>query len=145
VTERVQAAQLIAHRALHDPLTGLANRQLLLDRMEQGLGRASRSGAAVAALYLDVDDFKRVNDAHGHAGGDRLLAAIAERLSHSVRPGDTVARMGGDEFVVVAENVEDVGVAMALAERVRAAVGLPIALNDRRTRSRLDHAGSPAP
>ncbi len=132
VSERVQATEQVAHRALHDPLTGLANRQLLLDRLEQGIGRARRSGVALAALYLDLDDFKLVNDGHGHAAGDRLLVAVAERLRQAMRPGDTVARMGGDEFVVVAEDVDNDPSAMALADRIRGAIAEPIMLGPQR-------------
>ncbi len=126
ISERVHATELVAHRALHDPLTGLANRQLLFDRMDHALLRAKRSGRAVAALYLDIDDFKSVNDQYGHASGDRVLQVVGERLQSCTRPGDTIARMGGDEFVVVAEDIDAASVALALAERIRAALDEPL-------------------
>jgi diguanylate cyclase (GGDEF)-like protein/PAS domain S-box-containing protein len=128
VSERVQAAEQVVYRALHDPLTGLANRQLLLDRMEQGLARARRSGSGVAALYLDLDDFKFVNDSHGHAAGDRLLVTVSERLRRVMRSGDTVARMGGDEFVILVEGIDDGASATAFADRIRAAIAEAITL-----------------
>lgn len=90
-----------AHQATHDPLTGLANRTLLFERLELELRRLSRSGGAVLVAYLDVNNLKVVNDTGGHAAGDRLLCTVAERLSQAVRDVDTVARIGGDEFVVV--------------------------------------------
>jgi diguanylate cyclase (GGDEF)-like protein len=95
----------LAHLALHDPLTGLANRSLLLDRLEHALAPAARHRQQAAVLYLDVDGFKNVNDTFGHKAGDRLLIHIARTLTGLVRPSDTVARFGGDEFVVVYEHL----------------------------------------
>jgi diguanylate cyclase (GGDEF)-like protein len=90
--------------ALHDPLTGLANRRLVLDRLHAAVARAARSGEFVHVLYLDIDDFKAVNDTFGHDAGDAALVAVAAALTKAVRPSDTVARLGGDEFVVVVES-----------------------------------------
>ncbi len=100
--ERVSAAQAeLAHQAHHDPLTGLANRALFGDRLDAALDRHRRGGRPVALLVIDLDDFKEVNDNHGHSVGDRVLSAVSERLCGCVRSGDTVARLGGDEFAVV--------------------------------------------
>lgn len=98
-----QRTRELRHQALHDALTGLPNRVLALDRAEQMLARARRQGVPVAALYVDVDGFKHVNDSFGHAAGDALLRAVARRLESVVREGDTAARLGGDEFVVLVE------------------------------------------
>ena len=103
VTAQVQAEQALAHQALHDPLTDLPNRVLVLDRAQQMLARAHRQNKPVAALFVDVDGFKHVNDSFGHAAGDDLLRIVAERLMTVVREGDTAARLGGDEFVVLLE------------------------------------------
>ena len=129
VTEREQAAAEITFRAFHDLLTGLPNRALLLDRLSHALHRAKRSGDLVAVLYLDLDRFKLVNDSLGHAAGDELLAEVARRLTRAVRPGDTVGRIGGDEFVVVAESVEGVGGARTVAERISGALAAPVLLS----------------
>ena len=118
-----QAAEL-ARLALHDPLTGLANRSLMQDRLEHAL--ASRRAWRHAVLAIDLDDFKAVNDVFGHGAGDALLTEIARRLESSVRPADTVARMGGDEFVVLMEDVEDVDGAVTVAERLLEALRLPV-------------------
>lgn len=116
--------------ALHDGLTGLANRILLMDRLSSALAQVARGGT-VAVLFIDVDDFKPVNDRLGHAAGDRLLVALAERLRSSVRPGDTVARLGGDEFVVVCPGLPaSDGRGDAVADRLRSAVADPFDIGE---------------
>src|SRR5829696_7349476 len=122
---RLRSEQRIRHQALHDPLTRLANRALCRDRLEHALAHAERSGSSAAVLYVDVDDFKRVNDLYGHSAGDAVLVALARRLAAAVRPADTVARLGGDEFVVVCEDVDE-RVALGLGWRVAAAVQEPL-------------------
>ena len=122
---RQQTEQRMRHQALHDPLTGLANRALCRDRIAHALALSERAGTAAAVLFLDIDNFKRVNDLFGHAAGDQLLVALARRMSAAVRPADTVARLGGDEFVVVCEDVDE-RTALALGSRVAAAVREPI-------------------
>ena len=118
------------HQALHDPLTGLANRALLLDRVASAAARSQRSGRAFGVFFLDLDDFKPVNDRHGHAAGDEVLRAAARRLVVTTRPSDTVARVGGDEFVVLLEDVGTHAAAALQAERLRAAVEGPVDLGD---------------
>jgi len=114
------------YRALHDPLTGLANRGLLMEQLGQALARARRRPGSVAVLFLDLDRFKVVNDSLGHAGGDDLLVEVARRLERVMRSADTVARLGGDEFVVLAEDVASVDEAFTLARRLREAIAVPI-------------------
>jgi diguanylate cyclase (GGDEF)-like protein/PAS domain S-box-containing protein len=121
ITERRATADRLAYRALHDPLTGLPNRTLLTDRLEQAVRAVARERGGVAVLYLDLDDFKEVNDTHGHRAGDQVLIEVARRLRAAVRPADTVARLGGDEYAVVAEGLPAPD-ALALAERVREAL-----------------------
>ncbi|MDP3713833.1 MAG: diguanylate cyclase [Mycobacteriales bacterium] len=128
VTDRLDVVNRLAHQATHDDLTGLPNRSLLLKLLEQALARAARFGKPCAALFLDLDHFKDVNDTFGHDVGDTVLTATAERLRALVRPGDSAARLGGDEFVVVAEDVDDPVVALALAERIRAGIARPVSL-----------------
>jgi diguanylate cyclase (GGDEF)-like protein len=118
----------LAHQALHDALTGLPNRALLLDRLDQALAQSERTGSAVAVLFLDLDRFKLVNDSRGHAAGDQLLVRVAERLRQVVRPADTVARFGGDEFVVICQDAGVVGHAMHVADRVADAFRSPFPL-----------------
>src|SRR3954449_7286898 len=122
---RLPLEERIRHQALHDPLTGLANRALCRDRIGHALALSERAGSAAAVLFVDVDHFKRVNDLFGHAAGDDLLIALARRMAGAVRPADTVARLGGDEFVVVCEDVDE-RMALALAWRVASAVQAPI-------------------
>ncbi len=124
VTESRRREEALAHAASHDPLTGLPNRALLLDRLAVALAVAARTGSEVALLALDLDGFKEVNDRLGHAAGDLLLRQVTARLERATRPGDTVARMGGDEFVVVVQP-EHVEGAAVVAERIRTAVGGP--------------------
>jgi diguanylate cyclase (GGDEF)-like protein/PAS domain S-box-containing protein len=129
VTEQRRSEDDLATRALHDALTGLANRALLVDRLQHALDRAQRSGAVVALLFCDLDRFKRVNDTFGHAVGDVVLREVAARLRAVVRPADTVARLGGDEFVVCCEDVGASAEAVVLAERILAALGAPYAVD----------------
>jgi diguanylate cyclase (GGDEF)-like protein/PAS domain S-box-containing protein len=121
VSERRAAEARVRHAAVHDPLTGLANRILLRDRLEHALARSQREGGQTGVLFIDLDNFKQVNDAHGHAAGDAVLAELGRRLMATVRPADTVARLGGDEFVVVCEQI-DRGTALALGQRLKDAI-----------------------
>ncbi len=116
----------LERQALHDPLTRLPNRVLLLDRARQALARVHRSRGAVAMLFVDLDKFKSVNDNLGHDAGDRLLVSTAERLAALMRDSDTVARLGGDEFVILADDVEGEGEALALGARVLEALEDPL-------------------
>ena len=127
--ERVhkQAAQL-EHQALHDPLTGLPNRLLFSDRLEQALARASRRKEPIAMLFMDLDNFKVVNDSLGHEVGDGLLKAVASRLRTQLRPEDTIARLGGDEFAVLLEGVASLSDATEVAERIAQILRAPFPL-----------------
>jgi diguanylate cyclase (GGDEF)-like protein/PAS domain S-box-containing protein len=124
---RRRGEQRIRHEAVHDPLTGLANRTLLRDRLQHALARSQRDGGATGVLFVDLDDFKQVNDAYGHATGDEVLVELGRRLRTAVRPGDTIARLGGDEFVVVCEEV-DRETALALGRRLQDAIQVPVKL-----------------
>ena len=130
VTERKQLEAQLTYQAFHDPLTGLANRALLLDRATHAVARAAR-GEHVALLYLDLDNFKHVNDSLGHPAGDRLLQTVAERLLRATRGVDTVARLGGDEFAVLLEGLaapEDVA---AVVARITRALAAPVPVGGR--------------
>jgi diguanylate cyclase (GGDEF)-like protein/PAS domain S-box-containing protein len=126
VTERVEVAAQLEERAYHDELTGLPNRALLLDRLQDALHRAARHDRLVGVLFLDLDRFKVVNDSLGHGVGDDLLREAARRLERTIRPGDLVARLGGDEFVVVIADMVRTTDALAAAERVRTALARPV-------------------
>lgn len=122
VTERRALEMELNHKALHDTLTGLANRALFLDRLSHAMDRGERKADPIAVLFLDLDDFKTVNDSLGHPAGDRLLVAVAERLRVATRPGDTVARFSGDEFAVLVESGSMPAAAEAIAERITEAM-----------------------
>lgn len=132
VTDRVRAADRLRFLALHDDLTELPNRKLLIDRLEGALARAARSGQPCAVLYLDLDHFKLINDSLGHAAGDRVLQVVADRLRDTLRQGDSVARLSGDEFVVLAEEVESLDAAVEIAGRIHEVVSKPVELPERR-------------
>jgi diguanylate cyclase (GGDEF)-like protein len=109
-------------KALHDPLTGLPNRSLFADRLEHAVAQLERRPSRLAVIYIDLDDFKPVNDRHGHGAGDELLVAVAERLRRAVRQTDTVARLGGDEFAVLATDLREASGAHVAAHRVHRAL-----------------------
>jgi len=118
ITERKALEERLEHRALHDTLTGLPNRALFVDRLRHALTRTKRRRGEVAVLFMDLDDFKIINDSLGHRTGDRVLVAASKRIRALLRPEDTVARFGGDEFVVLLEDVEDADGAIRVAERI---------------------------
>jgi len=123
---RLAAEQGLRYQALHDPLTQLPNRALLMDRLRLAVARRRRAQTWVAVLYLDLDDFKGVNDSLGHAAGDELLRHLAPRLSDALRPSDTLARLGGDEFAILCEGLDEVTESAAIAERLLAVVAQPV-------------------
>jgi diguanylate cyclase (GGDEF)-like protein len=130
LTQRKKVEKAIAHLALHDAVTGLPNRRLLLDRLHHALTRATRRSRLVGVLYCDVDRFKPINDTYGHRAGDVVLQGVARRLESVLRDDDTVSRVGGDEFVILLEDLADATGATRIAERARVAVSQPIALEN---------------
>ena len=130
MTERKLAEERMLHDALHDGLTGLANRALFMDRLTHAVERAKRNrDYAFAVFFLDLDRFKLINDSLGHMAGDRLLVEVGQRLKACMRAGDTVARLGGDEFTVLLDDVKDSGDALRMAERAQARLSLPFDLD----------------
>ena len=129
ITARKEAEQELVRRALHDDLTGLPNRTLMLDHLRTALARAKRTGAMVGVLFVDLDDFKAVNDSLGHAAGDEFLVWVGERISGAVRGSDTVARLGGDEFVVVCEDLSDPDDAAVIAGHIQHALDATVVLD----------------
>ncbi|MDP9478859.1 MAG: EAL domain-containing protein [Actinomycetota bacterium] len=125
ISERKALEHELTHQALHDGLTGLPNRVLFLDRLDHALARLGRSDSSVAVLFLDLDDFKIVNDSLGHEAGDNLLVAVSGRLRDCLREDDTLARLGGDEFTVLLEEIPDASEASLIAERVMQTFTLP--------------------
>ncbi|MEA2212567.1 MAG: hypothetical protein QOF83_2515 [Solirubrobacteraceae bacterium] len=128
--ERKRAEVELAHQALHDPLTELPNRALFSDRLSVALDRARRTGAPVAVLFLDVDNFKQINDTLGHQAGDHLLTVLAARFRDMLRPMDTVARFGGDEFTFLFEELESERETILIAERISRSARQPLTLGD---------------
>ncbi len=128
VTERITYEQQLEYHATHDVLTGLANRNLLNDRIDQAILHARQDDRLAGVLLLDLDRFKLINDGFGHVPADNLLKAVAERLAHCVRDTDTVARLGGDEFVVVVGGIEDADQIAAIAAKILRQLTLPIAI-----------------
>lgn len=126
VSEQYEAEKLIRHMAWHDSLTGLANRNLLSERLDEALKLARRLEKKVAVMILDLDKFKPVNDLHGHATGDKLLKVVAERLMKCAREVDTVARLGGDEFAIVFTNIEDDANIITIADRIIHSIQQPV-------------------
>ncbi|MEW6312775.1 MAG: sensor domain-containing diguanylate cyclase [Pseudomonadota bacterium] len=124
--QRKQADRQLHHYAYHDALTGLPNRMLFNDRLQQALAQAKRGNERIAVMFLDVDRLKMVNDAFGHACGDTLLQAVGDRLRRCVREGDTVARLGGDEFTAVLRNIGKTGNVAVIAEKIIAAFDQPV-------------------
>ena len=126
ISERKAFEDQLAHQAFHDPVTKLANRALFSDRVEHALMRASRNIPEIAVMFVDLDDFKTVNDSLGHAAGDEVLRAVGERLKSAVRPTDTVARFGGDEFAVLLDGVTGSEDAADAAARILRALDIPV-------------------
>src|SRR3954465_9140314 len=127
ITDRKALEAQLVHRSLHDALTGLPNRILFQDRLRHALERGQREQTPTCGLLIDLDGFKAINDAHGHAMGDAVLVSFADRLRSVLRASDTAARLGGDEFSIVCENTEPAD-AEVLAERLRTSVTEPMAL-----------------
>src|SRR5665213_1480231 len=125
ITERKEFEALLAHRALHDSLTGLANRQLILDRAEQMISRSRRTFDPIAAFFIDLDNFKDANDSLGHEAGDRLLQAVAARFQSMLRASDTVGRLGGDEFVILTEGTSLGAGPELISDRIRDVLRAP--------------------
>lgn len=134
VTEQRQVEEALRKQALYDSLTGLPNRTLLLDRLSAAIQRCGSRGTSFAVFFLDLDNFKFVNDSLGHPAGDSLLVQVAQRLSAAAVPGDTIARLGGDEFVVVSESADDEVTLLHQAERLIKTVSAPVRLGDTEVR-----------
>ena len=128
VSERRRLQDRVEHLALHDPLTDLPNSRLMLDRLEQGLAAARRANRMIGVMYIDLDGFKPINDTHGHDAGDQVLKQFASRLKGALRAVDSVARIGGDEFVAILAEISNSGDASKAADRVLACLGEPFHL-----------------
>jgi diguanylate cyclase (GGDEF)-like protein/PAS domain S-box-containing protein len=129
ITERKKFEAQLTQLAFHDPLSKLPNRALFIARLEHALARLERTNDWVGVLFLDLDNFKVINDSLGHHVGDRLLVAVAERLQHSLRPTDTIARLGGDEFTILLEDISDLSQAIHVAERIQEQLQQPFVID----------------
>ena len=129
IAERKRVERQLVHDAFHDVLTGLPNRSLFIEHLDQAMRRAQRADSIFSVLFLDLDRFKVINDSLGHAVGDQLLKGIAERIRNSLRPGDVVARLGGDEFAVLADGLSEASEAVQVAERIHDALQEPFDLH----------------
>jgi diguanylate cyclase (GGDEF)-like protein/PAS domain S-box-containing protein len=127
-SERAAFEEQLAHQAFHDAVTGLPNRALFSDRVEHALARATRKGSGIAVIFLDLDDFKTINDSLGHAAGDEVLQQVAQRLLEAVRATDTAARFGGDEFAILIEDVGEPATATDFAKRLVHGFEMPISV-----------------
>lgn len=130
VEKRRRAEDSLRKLAHFDALTGLANRSLLEERLRSAAERVKGDGSTIAVFFIDLDGFKEINDTHGHAGGDRLLREVGQRILRRVRGHDTVARLGGDEFVILLEEVNSISEIELIAQRLVAEIGLPCAYAD---------------
>jgi diguanylate cyclase (GGDEF)-like protein/PAS domain S-box-containing protein len=130
ISERVQLEEQLTRQAFHDGLTGMANRALFRDRLEQALARSERSKAALAVLLVDLDGFKQINDSLGHDAGDQLLQAVAERFAYEIRPSDTLARLGGDEFAILVDGAHE-SHAVSVAARLLKTLAEPVYIAER--------------
>jgi diguanylate cyclase (GGDEF)-like protein/PAS domain S-box-containing protein len=141
----LETSRSMSHLAQHDLLTGLPNRLLLKDRLAQAITLGRRHGKPLAVLFLDIDGFKHINDSHGHATGDELLRGVAARLRQSLRPSDTICRIGGDEFVIVLAEIEHAGDATVVADKLLTALGSPYWIDevDVRLTATIGIAGCP--
>jgi diguanylate cyclase (GGDEF)-like protein len=133
IQNREDLQSQLSHQATHDDLTGLPNRKSLMEAIGAALARGKRNGSGVALLFIDLDGFKRANDAHGHRFGDQVLTLCAQRLTNELRTGDFVARIGGDEFVVVSEHITDPIEAINIANRYIATLSQPVAIDNKAT------------
>jgi len=126
ISERKAFEEQLAHQAFHDPVTNLPNRALFVERVRHAIGRARREGRKLGVMFLDIDDFKTINDSLGHGAGDTALIDVAKRLAKSIRSSDTAARFGGDEFVVLLEDMDGTETAVGVAERILEDLRLPL-------------------
>jgi len=131
ISERREMTERLRYFAYNDPLTGLPNRVAFLERLEQAVARAKRHGTSLAVLFIDLDEFKEVNDSFGHAAGDTVLHSVAGRLRSCTRPEDTLARLGGDEFTVLIEDIDRLDQAEVVARRLLERIALPFVLGGR--------------
>ncbi len=130
VTERAAVQEALSYEASHDRLTGLPNRSLIQVRITEALKRAKSNHSLIGALFIDLDNFKTINDTLGHEMGDALLVEVAKRIQRTIRPSDTAARLGGDEFVVILENTQDSAASIAIAQRLSEQFARPFQLGD---------------